>query len=73
MQKQICWFFSLLNSCGPFFFPPVIFVLYSFHVDTKLNELGHISKMFHILKLCAGVIYKCRNDENIILYAIDKE
>lgn len=62
MQKQICWFFPL-----------VIFVLYSLHVDPKQNELVRVSKMFQILRLCAGVIYKCRDDENIILYAIDKE
>lgn len=42
-------------------------------MDTKLSELVHISKMFQTLKCCAGVIYKCRDNKNTVLYVTDKE
>lgn len=71
MHKTDLLVFKLLHSWGPFF-PPVIFVLYSLHVDTEPNELVRISKTFQILKLCAGVIYKCRdNKETFLLPRLD--
>lgn len=71
--RRVLLVFGLLHGCGLSPRSWVTFALFSLRADTQLNGLVRASRVVRYYSWCAGMIYKCRDNKNTVLYAIDQE